>query len=109
MPTPLRSSSSIYASRLFSRRRLDVRARLVAQQTTGERIIVQARTFDVSRTGAGLTLTRELPSGTEVLLYLRLPGSGAAHPGFRATRATAAALVSRQKRMRICLQARSTR
>ena len=78
MPTPLRSSSSIYASRLFSRRRLDVRARLVAQQTSGERIIVQARTFDVSRTGAGLTLTRELPSGTEVLLYLRLPGSGAA-------------------------------
>ncbi len=40
MPTPLGSQSSIYASRFFSRRRLDLRARLVAQRPTGERIVV---------------------------------------------------------------------
>jgi hypothetical protein len=55
---------------------LDVRARLVALHSTGERIIVHARTCDVSRGGAGLTLTRDLPSGTEVALCLRLPGKG---------------------------------
>jgi hypothetical protein len=36
-------------------------------------------------------------------------GGGAAHPRFRAMPAIAATLVRRQKRMRICLQARSTR
>lgn len=76
MPTPLGSQSSTYASRLFSRRRLDLRARLLAQRPTGEHIVVQARTVDVSRTGAGLTLMRELPSGTQVVLCLRLPGRG---------------------------------
>lgn len=77
MPTPLGSQSSIYASRLFSRSRLDLRARLLAQRPTGERIVAQARTVDVSRTGAGVTLMRELPSGTQVVLCLRLPGRGA--------------------------------
>jgi hypothetical protein len=76
MPTPLTNRSSTYASRLFPRRRLDLRARLVALHSTGERIIVHARTCDVSRSGAGLTLTRELASGTEVVLCLRLPGNG---------------------------------
>jgi hypothetical protein len=70
--------SPIFASRLFSRRHLDVRARLIARRSTGERIIIHARTFDLSRGGAGLTLTRELPSGTSVLLCLRLPGNGSA-------------------------------
>jgi hypothetical protein len=77
MPTLLRSQSSIYASRLFSRRRLDLRAHVVAPHARDGRIIVQARTVDVSCTGAGLTLTRELPAGTEVMLCLRLPGTGA--------------------------------
>jgi hypothetical protein len=76
MPTPLRSQSSHYASRLFSRRPLDLRAHLVALSSTGEHIIVHGRTRDLSRTGAGVTLTCELPSGTEVVLCLRLPGSG---------------------------------
>jgi hypothetical protein len=78
MPTLLRSQSSTYASRLFSRRRLDLRAHVVARHSSGGHILVQARTVDVSHTGAGLTLTRELPSGTLVVLCLRLPGSGAA-------------------------------
>jgi hypothetical protein len=77
MPALPGSQSSIYASRLFARRRLDLRARLVARHSTGEYIIVQARTVDVSRSGAGLTLTRELPAGTQVVLCLRLPGNGA--------------------------------
>jgi hypothetical protein len=76
MPIPSSSRSSIYASRLFSRRRLDLRARLVALCATGEPVIVHGRTRDVSKGGAGLTLTRELPSGTQVVLCLRLPGNG---------------------------------
>jgi hypothetical protein len=76
MPAPFHSRSPIYASRLFSRRRLDVRARLVAQNPSGERIIIHARTFDLSRSGAGLTLTRQLPSGTAVVLCLRFPNLG---------------------------------
>ena len=36
-------------------------------------------------------------------------GGGTAHPRFRAVSAIDAALVRRRKRMRICLQARSTR
>ena len=77
MPTPSRSQSFFCASRLFPRRRLDLRARLLARHATGGDIIVQARTVDVSRGGAALTLTRELPSGALVVLCLRLPGSGA--------------------------------
>jgi hypothetical protein len=76
MPTPLPDRSTIYASRLFSRRRLDLRACLVALHSSGERSIVHARTCDVSHGGAGLTLTREIPSGTEVVLCLRLPSNG---------------------------------
>ncbi len=73
--------SAIYASRLFFRRRLDVRARLVAlrsmsEHVTPEHAVIHARTHDISRSGAGLTLTRELPSGSEVVLCLRLPGRG---------------------------------
>jgi hypothetical protein len=73
--------SAIFASRLFSRRRLDVRARVVAlnstiEHGTLEHVVVHARTFDISRGGAGLTLTRELPWGSEVVLCFRLPGNG---------------------------------
>jgi hypothetical protein len=74
MPNPCSNRASIYANRLFSRRRLDLRAHLVALDSTGERVIVHARTCDLSHSGVGLTLTCELPSGTEVVLYLRLPG-----------------------------------
>jgi hypothetical protein len=76
MQIPCGSRSSIYASRLFSRSRLDLRARLETVHATGERIVVHARTYDVSRGGAGVTLTRELPLGSNVVLCLRIPGSG---------------------------------
>jgi hypothetical protein len=59
---------------MFSRRRLDVRARVVTGCPGGERTVIQARTFDLSRGGAGLTVTGELLAGSAVELYLRLPG-----------------------------------
>jgi hypothetical protein len=90
--TALRDRSTIYANRLFSRRRLDVRARLVTPHSAGghgvprgvghgvhrgvEYVVVHARTLDVSSSGAGVTLTRELPSGSEVVLCFRHPGNG---------------------------------
>jgi hypothetical protein len=45
-------------------------------RSTGERIVVHGRTRDLSCSGAGVTLTSELPKGTEVVLCLRLPGDG---------------------------------
>ena len=69
---------SIYAGRLFSRRAVDVRARLLARrQVNGhmEEAVVYGRTVDVSCSGAGLTLTCELPAGSEVLLSLQLSNS----------------------------------
>jgi hypothetical protein len=81
MPTPTIVSGCskkqmTHASRLFTRRPLDMRARVLALRTTGERVIIQARTRDLSFGGAGLTLTSELPSGSSVVLCLRLPGDG---------------------------------
>jgi hypothetical protein len=76
MPAPTISFRSIHASRLSARRPFDLRARLVAVQPTGKSVTVHARTRDLSSSGAGLTLTRELPSGTTVALCLRLPGAG---------------------------------
>jgi PilZ domain-containing protein len=71
--------AAVYASRLCARRTLDVRVQLLARGA-GDRAIarVYARTVDLSPTGVGLTLSRELPAGSEVLLYLKLPGSSAA-------------------------------
>jgi hypothetical protein len=77
---------------MFSRRRLDVRARVITELPDGERTVIQARTFDLSRGGAGLTVTGELPWGSTVELCLRLPGQDEAlcldaviahHRGFR--------------------------
>ncbi len=88
MPTARFDRSAIYANRLFSRRRLDVRARLLPLHSTGEsgavhsvengvgHGVVHARTRDVSLSGAGLTLTREVPLGSEVVLCFRLPTNG---------------------------------
>ena len=93
MPSAPCDRSAIYASRLFSRRQLDVRARVVALcdelhltgehgvrsgfiERSGKFSVVHARTVDVSRSGAGVTLTHELPSGSEVVLCFRLPGNG---------------------------------
>jgi hypothetical protein len=80
LPTMTRSAvslrSPVYSNRLYARRAVDLRARLLARQKADGRVmVVYGRTVDLSRTGAGLTLSRELASGTEAVLYLRLPGS----------------------------------
>jgi hypothetical protein len=62
------------SARSVARHPLDIRASLLAIVAGGEQVRVQARTRDLSPLGAGLTLTRPLPSGTLVLLTLRLPG-----------------------------------
>ena len=36
-------------------------------------VVVHGRTVDLSRSGAGLTVTRELPEGAEVVLSVQLP------------------------------------
>lgn len=78
MPTVLSPSSthrdSIHRSRIYSRRPIDLRARLLARDTQGEQFVVHGWMRDLSCSGAGVTLTSELPSGTEVVLCLRLPG-----------------------------------
>ena len=66
-----------YRSRLFSRRPLDLRARLVVLHSDGGHAVMHARTRDISRNGAGLTVTGELAYGSAVVLCLRLPGSDA--------------------------------
>ena len=74
MMTRLRSQSGTSASRRFLRRPVDVRVKLIPEPSSGERAIVHARTYDLSVSGIGLTLTRELPLGTVVMLCLRVPG-----------------------------------
>jgi len=62
---------------VWPRRPLDLRARLLTQSSAGGRVtVVHGRTVDLSRTGAGMTLTRELTTGTEVLLCMQLPALG---------------------------------
>ena len=79
MPTPLRDQSSSERSRLWSnrvwpRRPLDLRAHLLTRAEAGGRgLVVHGRTVDLSRSGAGMTVTRELAAGSEVVLCLRLP------------------------------------
>ena len=70
--------SLIYAGRLYSRRTVDVRARLLAFRRVNGRMVetvVHGRTVDLSRSGAGLMVTRELSAGAEVMLSLVLPGA----------------------------------
>ena len=69
---------SLYASRLHTRSSLDLRARVVTMPTQGNPLIVYGRTRNLSRSGVAVTLTGELPAGSEVLFCLRMPASGEA-------------------------------
>jgi len=70
-----RKRSTIYGNRLYARHAMDLRARLLTGQRMGGKLTeVHGRTVDLSRGGAGLTLTREVASGTEVVLCLQVPG-----------------------------------
>jgi hypothetical protein len=71
-----RKRSAIYGNRLYARHPMDLRARLLTGQNVGGALTeVYGRTVDLSRGGAGLTLTREVASGAEVTLCLQVPGS----------------------------------
>jgi hypothetical protein len=80
MPTPLRDQRSIdrnrvWCNRVWPRRPLDLRAQLLTRPDAGGRgLVVHGRTVDLSRSGAGVTVTHELAAGSEVVLCLRLPG-----------------------------------
>jgi len=66
--------SRVWCNRLWSRHRLDLRAHLLVRSAADGRVlVVHGRTADLSRSGAGVTVSRELESGTEVVLCLRLP------------------------------------
>jgi hypothetical protein len=78
-----RKRSTIYGNRLYARHAMDLRARLLPGNSVGDRhpgalSEVHGRTVDLSRGGAGLTLTREVASGSEVVLCLQVPGKS--HP-----------------------------
>jgi hypothetical protein len=74
-----RKRSAIYGNRLYARHAMDLRARLLTKLSSGGKLTeVHGRTVDLSRGGAGLTLTREVASGTEVVLCMQVPGSSRA-------------------------------
>lgn len=69
------TTQKLHANRLYERRPLDLRVRLLTQQIPGGTVyVVRGRTVDLSCSGAGLTLSDELQPGTEVLLQLCMPG-----------------------------------
>jgi hypothetical protein len=71
-----RPQSATYDNRMYARHAMDLRARLLrGNDTHGQFSIVHGRTVDISRGGAGLTLTREVASGAEVVLSIQPPGS----------------------------------
>lgn len=74
-----RKRSAIYGNRLYARHPMDFRVRLLTGRNKGGTLSeVHGRTVDLSRGGAGLTLTREVASGAEVVLCVQVPGS--THP-----------------------------
>jgi PilZ domain-containing protein len=82
MPTLLRNQASternrIWCNRVWPRRPLDLRARLLTRPAAGGLgVVVHGRTVDLSRSGAGVTVTCELAEGSEVVFCMHLPGSG---------------------------------
>ncbi len=70
-----RTANQVWRNRVWSRRALDLRAQLLTPADAGGRaLVVHGRTVDLSRSGAGVTVTHELAAGSEVVLCLRLPG-----------------------------------
>jgi hypothetical protein len=71
-----RKHTAIYGNRMYTRHPMDLRARLLSgKDTRGQFSVVHGRTVDLSRGGAGLTLSREVAPGTEVVLSVQPPGS----------------------------------
>jgi PilZ domain-containing protein len=69
-------AGALYENRRYARRKVDVRVRLLTRrESDGRMAVAYARTADLSRGGACVTLSSELSLGTEVLFCVRLPGS----------------------------------
>jgi len=67
----MRSGAS-YRSRTFDRHRFDIRVKIVINHY-GRHRIIHGRTRDLSFTGMGVVLSREVASGTPCIILLKLP------------------------------------
>ncbi len=67
----LRSRAN-YRSRLFERRRFDLRLKFLLK-TNGRTEVLYGRSHDLSFSGIGVVLTRHLSHGTPGVLILRFP------------------------------------
>ncbi len=65
-------SSANYRSRTFDRRRFDLRVKLVYLRN-GRNDVVHGRTRDLSFSGIGVILSREIAHGTACVLVLKFP------------------------------------
>ena len=65
--------ATVHRSRIYSRRRLDTRARLLTRGERGKEEVVHGWMRDLSCSGAGLMLAGDVPPGAEVVLSMRLP------------------------------------
>ena len=61
-----------YRSRIFDRHHFDLRIKLVTH-SNGRTNIIQGRSRDLSFSGMGVTLVRNVASGTPCLLILKFP------------------------------------
>ncbi len=64
--------ADVYRSRTFDRRRFDLRVKVVYRRE-GRNNVIHGRTSDLSFSGIGLVLTREIASGTACVLVMRFP------------------------------------
>lgn len=67
--------STVHRSRIYTRRRLELRARLLTRSERGQENVVQGWMRDLSCSGAGVMIAGEVPAGAEVVLTMRLPNS----------------------------------
>lgn len=61
-----------YRSRIFERRHFDLRVKVLVQRN-GRAEVVHGRTRDLSFSGIGVTLVRNLAEGTPCLLAIKFP------------------------------------
>ncbi|MDR3764101.1 MAG: PilZ domain-containing protein [Acidobacteriota bacterium] len=65
--------ATIHRSRIYSRRPLDMRARLLMRGERGKEEVVHGWMRDLSCSGAGMMLAGNVTPGAEVVLSMRLP------------------------------------
>ncbi len=67
--------ATVHRSRIYSRRRLETRARLLTRGERGQEQVVHGWMRDLSCSGAGIMLAGDVATGEEVVLDMRLPDS----------------------------------